>query len=76
MSFDEGIAVQDASGLSDAHFDSNPEQSAIQAETRQKILEAVDRLPEDQETDINSQRRLMVWLIKKLLKFLIYRKEL
>jgi RNA polymerase sigma-70 factor (ECF subfamily) len=49
LSFDEGIAVQDASGFSDSHFDSNPERAAIQAETRQKILDAVDELPEDQK---------------------------
>ena len=49
MSFDEGIAVQDTGGVSDAHFDSNPEKAAIQAETRKKILDAVDELPEDQK---------------------------
>lgn len=49
MSFDEGIGVDDGSGLSEAHFDSNPEQAAIKAETRAKIIEAVDQLPEDQK---------------------------
>ena len=49
LSFDEGIAVQETGGLSDAHFDSNPEKAAIQAETRKKILDAVDELPEDQK---------------------------
>ena len=31
------------------HYESNPEQAAIQAETRQKIIEAVDELPEEQK---------------------------
>ena len=31
------------------HYESNPEQVAIQEETRRKIIEAVDELPEDQK---------------------------
>ncbi len=48
MSFEEGIAVQDGSGVSDLHYESNPEQQAMQEETRRLIIAAVDELPEDQ----------------------------
>lgn len=49
LSFDEGIGVQDSAGISDAHYDTNPENAAIQAETKKKIIDAVDQLPEDQK---------------------------
>jgi len=49
LSFDEGIGIQESAGVSDMHYESNPEQAAIQEETRQKIIEAVDELPEDQK---------------------------
>lgn len=48
MSFEEGIAVQDSSGVSDMHYESNPEQQAMKEETRQQIIAAVDELPEEQ----------------------------
>lgn len=48
MSFEEGIAVQSSSGVSDMHYESNPEQQAMKEETRQQIIAAVDELPEEQ----------------------------
>ncbi len=49
LSFEEGIGVQDGASVSDLHYESNPEKAAMQAETKQKIINAVDSLPEDQK---------------------------
>jgi RNA polymerase sigma-70 factor (ECF subfamily) len=47
--FDENVATKSDSGLFEGHNKGNPEKEYVRKELKQRIIDEVDKLPEDQK---------------------------